>query len=86
MIWREQSEDKVAVLTAGYESGGGLGTGTAGRAQGAEKSCLRVRRKQQAGVESLRAMTVETDFCAQSVLALQQFQHNLDYFESSEWH
>lgn len=52
MIWREQSEGKKAVLTAGHESGGGLGTGTAGRAQGAEKSCRSVRRRQQAGVES----------------------------------
>jgi len=41
-----------------YESGGDLGTGRAGRAQGVEKSCLEVRRK-QAGVESLTAMTVD---------------------------
>ena len=43
-------------MTVGYESGDDLGTG---RAQGAEKSCLKVRRRKQAGVESLTAMTVD---------------------------
>lgn len=55
MIWSEQTEGKKAVLAVGYESGGDLGTG---RAWGAEKSCLKVRRRKQADVESLTAMAV----------------------------
>lgn len=54
MIWSEQTEGKKSVLTVRYESGVDLGTV---RAQGTEKSCFKVRRK-QAGVESLTAMTV----------------------------
>lgn len=63
MVWCDQTEGKKAVLTVDYESWSDLGTGRAGRAQGAQKSCIQVRRRKQAGVESLTARTVDMFAC-----------------------
>lgn len=61
MVWSEQTEGKKAV---DYESWGHLGTDRADRAQGAEKSCLQVRRRKWAGVESPTARTVDMLPCS----------------------